>query len=115
MNSAGVEIGQGVVFKLDTNACPVERGADGGAADRFDLPDLAPSDGSDQINVVNHDVEDDADIKAAEGKSTEAGNIDESRFDVFALNGGPCRVESLDVPDHQYRIILSSEPNHISG
>ena len=64
-----------------------------------DLGDLRAGQAQDDVDVVNHHVEHDADVDAAERHRADASDLDEPRLDVELCHGPHRGIESLDVPD----------------
>src|SRR5579859_1935259 len=60
--------------------------ADDADADGVDLGDLRAGQSEDDVDVVNHHVEDDADIDAAESHRADADDFNESGFDFEAAD-----------------------------
>ena len=54
------------------------------------------------VEVVNHQVEDDVDVEAALGKRAEAMDLDEPRIGQQRARGGDRRIEALGVADGEH-------------
>src|SRR6185436_1882518 len=74
------------------------RGEDG-YSDRIHLHGLGPVQGQDDVEVVDHQVQDDVDVEAARGERAQPVNLDEARGRDGRLQDVHRRVEALDVAD----------------
>ena len=89
----GAELQQRDVFALGDRA----RGL------RLDLDDLRIGEPADQIDVVHGEIDDDADIRHARRKRSDAGDGDRENVLILdrALDRLHRRIEALDMADHQ--------------
>ena len=70
-------------------------------ADRLDRLDLGVDERQHDVEIVNHQVEDDVDVEAALGKRAEPVDLDEARIGQQRPRRGDRRIEALGVPDRQ--------------
>lgn len=62
-DAAGGEVGDAAGFELDANVCDVGFAGEDGQADGADLANWRMGEGEDDVEVVNHEVEDDVDVE----------------------------------------------------
>jgi hypothetical protein len=71
-------------------------------ADRFDRGDLRPDHRQQDIEVVNHQIEDHVDVEAALGECAETMNFDESGAGDEWKRRGDSRIEALGMTCRQH-------------
>src|SRR5207344_1307343 len=91
----------------------VDPGGEHRHADRVDLDELRAVEGKHDVQVVDHEVEDDVDVQAAGGKRPQPVDLDEAGFATGRpkdLGGG---VEAFDVSDLEDGTRLLGESNEL--
>ncbi len=73
--------------------------ADDGHADSLDAGEGGGHQALDDVEIVDHQVEDDADVGGAEAEGAEAVTFDEQRLEAHAGDGLEAGVEAFDVAD----------------
>ena len=96
---AGGDVGDAAVLESEAGVADVLDVADDADAGGVDLRDPALGQAQDDVDVVDHHVQDDADVDAAEGQGADARDLHEPRPDVQPGHGADGGVEPLDVPD----------------
>ena len=96
---AGSEVGDATGFELDADIGDVGLAGEDGEADGADFSDGGVGEGEDDVEVVDHEVQDDVDVEGAWGKDAEAVRLEE--HGVVELGDG-CSdggVEAFEMAD----------------
>ena len=89
------EVGHAAGFELDADIGDVDFGRQDGQADGADFAHRRIAEGKDDIEVVNHEVEDDVDIERAGGKNGEPVRLKKHGAAQFGLDGKDGGIEAL--------------------
>ena len=72
-DAAGGEVGDAAGFELDADVGDVDLGREDGQANGADLADGRLRQREDDVEIVNHQVEDDVDVERARGEDARGG------------------------------------------
>jgi hypothetical protein len=67
------------------------------------------------VEIVDHDIEDDADVEAASGVRRKASDLEEAGVVEALLEGVEGGVEAFDVSDLKHEAFVSREVGHFGG
>ena len=76
-DAAGGEVGDAAGGELEADVGDVDLAGEDGQADGADLVDGGVGEGEDDVEVVDHEVEDDVDVERARGEDAEAVGLEE--------------------------------------
>src|SRR6185295_12969878 len=79
-DAARGQVGDAAVRKPQPRVGDVDASGEHGYADGFDGVDVGLDDRQHDVEVVDHEIEDDVDVEAALGKRAEAVHFDEARI-----------------------------------
>ena len=98
-DAAGGDVGHAAVLEADAHIGDVLAIAQDRHADGIHLHPRRADEVQDDLEVVDHDIEHDADIQAAAGIGREPRGLDEARMGEARLERGEHGIETLDVAD----------------
>ena len=98
-DSAGGEVGDAAGFELDADVGDVGLAGEDGKADGADFADGGVGEGEDDVEVVDHEVEDDVDVEGARSEDAEAVGLEEHGVVELGEGGGDGGVEALEMTD----------------
>src|SRR5665213_1074835 len=93
------EVGDAAGVELDADVGDVDLAGEDGEADRTDLADRGVGELEDDVEVVDHEVEDDIDVERARGEDAEAVGLEEHGAVEQRLDRGDGGVETFEVAD----------------
>jgi hypothetical protein len=98
-DAAGGEVGDAAGFKLDANVGDVNFGGEDGESDGANFAERGAGHEEDDVEVVNHEVEDDVYVERARREDGEAMTLKKHGAGDVRQDGGDGRVEALEVAD----------------
>ena len=98
-DAAGGEVGDAAGFELYADVGDVYFFREDGEADGSDFADGGVGEREDDVEVVDHEVEDDVDVERAGGEDAEAVGLEEHGVVEALGDGGDGGVETLEVAD----------------
>ena len=108
-DAAGGEVGDAAVFELEANVGDIDLAGEDGKADGADLADWAGDEGEDDVEVVDHEVEDDVDVEGARGEDAEAVALEEHGAVEMRAGGDDGGVEAFEVAGLDDAVVLRGE------
>ncbi len=114
-DAAGGEVGDAAGFELDAYVGDVGFAGDDREADGADLFDRGVGEGEDDVEVVDHEVEDDVDVERARGEDAEAVGLEEHGVVERGQGGGDGGVEALEMADLHDAVVLLREGKNVVG
>ena len=84
-------------------------------ANRLDRPHRRRNAGEEQVDIVDHEIEDDADVGRAKGISREPFGRDVHGSEGHAVEGVECGVEPFDVADLEHGLASIGEGDELLG
>ena len=112
-DSAGGEVGDGTGGELQADVGDIDLAAEDGKADGADLLDGGCSHGEENVEVVDHEVQDDVDVERARSEDAEAMGLKEhgtgealqgscdGGVEAFKVAGGKDAAEAFGLSDEQ--------------
>lgn len=98
-DAAGGEVGDAAGLELDANVGDIDLGREDGEADGANLADGGLGEGENNVEIVNHEIEDDVDVEGARREDRETMRLKEhGAGDAFG-GGGDGWVEAFEVAD----------------
>ncbi len=94
-DAAGGEVGDAAGFEFDTNVGDVGFVREDGQADGSDFANGGVGEGEDDVEVMDHKVEDDVDVEGARGEDAEPVRLKEHGVGEGGEGGGDGGVEAL--------------------
>ena len=98
-DAAGGEVGDAAGVELDADVGDVGFGREDGEADGADFADGGVGEGEDDVEVVDHEVEDDVDVEGSRGEDAEAVGLEEHGLVELGEGGGDGGVEAFEMTD----------------
>ncbi len=114
-DAAGGEVGDAAGVELDADVGDVGFGRYDGQADGADLFYGRVGEGQDDVEVVDHKVEDDVDVEGARGEDAEAVGLEEHGVVEGREGGGDGGVEAFEVTDGEDAVVLRCEGEESIG
>lgn len=114
-DAGGGEVGDAAGGELDADVGDVGFGGEDGEADGANLFDGGVGEGEDDVEVVDHEVEDDVDVKGARGEDAEAVGLEEHGVIESSEGRGDGGVEALQVPDGEDAVARLGEMDEVVG
>jgi hypothetical protein len=114
-DAAGGEVRDATVRKTEAGVGDVLAFAQDGNADGIDAGDGRFDEGEDDVEIVDHEVEDDADVGAARWVGRKAMGLDEAWFGGDAFHVAEGGVEAFDVADLKDEAILLGNLDEFGG
>ena len=108
-DAAGGDIGDAASFEADACVGDVFASGEDGDPDGVDAFDGAFDEVEDDFEVVDHEIEDDADVDGAVGEGGEPVGFDEDRAGETGFEETEDRVEAFDVADLEDEAAVASE------
>ena len=108
-DAAGGDIGDAASFEADACVGDVIASGEDGDPDGVDAFDGAFDEVEDDFEVVDHEIEDDADVDGAVGEGGEPVGFDEDRAGETGFEETEDRVEAFDVADLEDEAAVASE------
>ena len=112
-DAAGGEVGDAAVGEAQARIGDVLRFAEHRNSDGVYVRDGRVHEGQHDVEIVNHQIEHHADVRAACRVGREAVRFDKARFGCDRLQVGENRVEALDVADLQHATALLGKLDQI--
>ena len=100
-DAAGGEIGDASVGEGEADVGDVRLVREDGQADSADLAQGRAHQAEDDVEIVDHEVEDHVDVKRARGEDAEAVHLKEHGLADVGQHGGDGRVEAFEMADLQ--------------
>lgn len=112
-DAAGGEVGDATGVELDTNVRDINLGGEDGKADGADLADGRLGKLKDDVEVVDHEIEDDVDVQSARAEDGETVSLEE--HGVMGAGGQGCDggIEALEVAYLDEALVLVAELNEL--
>ncbi|MEY5027357.1 MAG: hypothetical protein RLZZ244_2885, partial [Verrucomicrobiota bacterium] len=104
-DARGGEVGDAAVFEAESGVGDVLATAEDGDADGVDGVKRGANQVEDDFEVVDHEIQHDADFGAAIGVGGEAVAFDETGLMQAGFEGGENGVEAFDVPDLEGEVL----------
>ena len=104
-DAAGRDVGHAAVFETDARVGDVLALAQHGGADRIDRLDRRAHEMQHDFEIVDHQIEHDADVGAASGIGGEPVRLDEAGRVSFSSSALSAGIEALDVADLQDELL----------
>ncbi len=114
-DAAGRHIGHAAVGKADARIGNVDVVGEHARAAAVHADDLAIHQGQNQIDVVDHQIQQHAHIGGARLERGQPGALDEARLVQQGLQRQRHRVEALQVPDRQHQAAALGLLDHLVG
>src|ERR1017187_5172912 len=114
-DAAGIEVGDAAVGEAQAHVGDVLALAQHRNAHAFHAGHGRFHEREHDVEVVNHQIQHDADVRAARRKRRKAVALDETRFGGDVLENFENRIEPLDVADLQDAIFLLRNLNQFGG
>ncbi len=114
-DAAGGEVGDAAGGELEADVGDVGLAGEDGKADGADLLDRRRDEREDDIEVVNHEVEDDIDVEGARREDAEAMCLKEHGAVESGDGGGDSRVEAFQMTDLDDAVVLGGEGEDVVG
>ncbi len=114
-DAGGGEVGDAAGGELDADVGDVGFGGEDGQADGADLFDGGVGEGEDDVEVVDHEVEDDVDVEGARGEDAEAVGLEEHGLVECGEGGGDGGVEAFEVADGDDAGVVLRESDDVIG
>ncbi len=114
-DAGGGEVGDAAGSELEADVGDVGFGGEDGEADGADFFDGGVSEGEDDVEVVDHEVEDDVDVERAWGEDAEAVGLEEHGAVEGGEGGGDGGVEAFEMADGDDAGVLVGEGEDVVG
>src|SRR5438067_8149788 len=114
-DAAGGEVGDGAVGELEADVRDVDLVGEHGDADGADLDDLLAEEGEDEVEIVDHQVEEDVDVERASDEDAEALGLDVADVAQQRRHRGDGGVVALDVADLDDAAVFLGEVDEALG
>jgi len=114
-DAAGGEVGNAAGFELDADVGDVHLGRENRQAYGVKAANGRFHEAEDDIEVVDHEIKNDVDIKGARGEDAEAVRLEEHGAIQPGVNCGNGGVKALEVANGEYAVVLLGESEQISG
>ena len=114
-DATGGEVGDASGFELDADVGDVHLWGKDGQADSMQVSHGRMRKIEDDVEVVDHQVEDHVNIESPWGEDAETVGFEEHGAIQPRLNGGNGRVESFEMADGENAIVLLGEGEQIGG
>ena len=98
-DAGGGEVGDAAGFELDADVGDIDFAGEDREADGAELADGRVGELEDDVEVVDHEVEDDVDVERARGEDAETVGLEEHGAVEQRLDRGDGGVETLEVAD----------------
>ena len=109
-DAGGGEVGDAAGVELEADVGDVGLAGEDGQADGADFTDgRIAGEGEDDVEVVDHEVEDDVDVERARGEKAEPVGLEEHGLVEGGEGGGDGRVEALEVADGEDAVVVLGE------
>jgi len=105
-DAAGGEIGHATGGEFDANIGDIDFAREDGQADGANFLYFGLHKGQDDVEVVNHEVEDDVDIERARAEDAEPMNLEEHGLAEQRQRGANRGIEALQVSDLRDALVL---------
>lgn len=112
---AGGKVGDASVLEANSGVGDVFGRAQNGKADAFHRNGGRPHKGKHDVQIMNHEIQNDADVRAASGKGGKPMSFDETRLGGFFLEVAEDRIKSFDVADLKNLAPFPAEGNQFGG
>ncbi len=105
-DAAGGEVGDAAGFELDADVGDVYFGGEDGEADGANFAERGAGHEEDDVEVVDHEVEDDVYVERARGEDAEPVAFKKHGAGEEGKHGGDGRIEALEVTDLKDAMVL---------
>lgn len=103
------EVGDAAVFEFEADVGDVDFRGEDGQADGSDFPDWRGCEAEDDVEVVNHEIEDDVDVERTRGEDAKAVALKEHGLEEMPTSGSDGGVEALEMSGLDDAIVLAAE------
>ncbi len=114
-DAAGGEVGDAAGVELNADVGDVGLGGEDGEADGADFANGGVGEGEDDVEVVDHEVEDDVDVEGAGGEDAEPVGLEEHGLMERGEGGGDGGVEAFQMADGEDAVVGLSEGDEVVG
>ena len=114
-DAGGGEIGDAAGGELDADVSDVGFAGKDGQADGVDAGDRRVGEREDDVEVVDHEVEDDVDIEGAWRENGKPVSLEEHGAAKQRREGLHGRVEALEVADHEGAAVFAGKTEKVVG
>ena len=104
-DAAGRRVGDAAAVEADARVDDVDLAGEHARADRIDALDRRADQLLDQVDVVDHEIEHDAHVGAAQLERREPVRLDEAQLLQAACRGQDRRIEAFEVTDLQRAVV----------
>ena len=111
--AGGGEVGDAAVFEDEADAGDVFVLSEDIDTDGVDVLDGALGEGEDDVDIMDHDVEHDADVGGAEGVRRDALGFHKAGLDFEPVHGLADGVEAFGIADLQGAVIVAGQLEHV--
>jgi hypothetical protein len=108
---AGGEVGHATGFKFEADICDVDLFREDRQSDGMNVADGRPHHAQDNIEVVNHEIEDHINVERARGEDAETMGLKEHGAMEEGQSGEHGWIEAFEVADLQNAVALSGQPD----
>src|SRR5580704_1906952 len=114
-DATGGEVGDASGFELDADVGDIHLRGKDGQADSMQVANWGLGNAQDNIEVVNHQVQDHVNIESPRGEDAETVGFEEHGAIQPGLNRGNGGVESFEMADGEDAVVLLREGEQIGG
>jgi len=107
------EVGDAAGFEFDARVGDIDLGGQDGQADGADFANRRIAEGEHDVEIVDHEVEDDVDVERAGGEDGKPVGLKEHGAAQFGLDGEHGGVEALEVAGLQNAAAFGGSPDEV--
>jgi len=108
-DAAGGEVGDASGFELETDVGDVDFAGEDGQADGANFFHRRFGEGEDDVEIVNHEIEDDIDIERSRSEHAEAVDFEKHRMREDGKRGADGGIEALEMSDLRDAFVFRGE------
>ena len=114
-DAASGEVGDASGFEFEADVSDVHFAGEDGQADGADFFHRRLREGEDDVEIVNHEVEDDIDIERARREDAQAVDFEKHRVSDDGERGADGGIEALEMSDLRDAFVLGGEVDEFVG
>ena len=114
-DAAGGEVGDAARSELDADVGNIDLGSEDGEADGVEVAHGRGGEGADDVEVMDHEVEDDIDIEGTGGEDAEAVRLKKHGAVEQRANGLDGGIETFEMADLQDALVMGREMDEVVG